>query len=85
MCLAFISPTVWAQDSGEFSVQTDNNRCVALRQGQICYKEINLRWQASKPGDYCLIDLDKNQSLNCWSQESQGAMVVEFASDHDLR
>lgn len=74
----------YAQDSTGFYLKSNTHRCVALRQGQTCYKKIQLQWQALQSGNYCLLNRENNTTLQCWHQESGGEIATEFESGVDV-
>lgn len=66
-------------------LQTDTNiltitptRCVALRQGQTCYLEVEVTWNTLKKGDYCLINLTTGVLNRCWKNQSSGHLLLDF-------
>jgi hypothetical protein len=53
------------------------SHCVVFREGQYCEKNIQIEWQASKAGNYCLY-VDKNlESLMCWQNSVAGNFVMD--------
>ncbi len=56
-------------------------RCVALHQGQVCYQRVQVSWSSYLQGNYCLYQAGKTQPLQCWQEQTQGALMFEFASD----
>jgi len=59
-------------------------RCVALRQGQICYQEVTFRWHQAAVGNYCLVELSSLDNIKCWSQVKTGEVNLDFQSDRSL-
>ena len=59
-------------------------RCVALRQGQICYQEVTFRWHQAEVADYCLVELSTLDNIKCWSQVKAGEISFDFQSDRSL-
>lgn len=55
-------------------------RCVALRQGQICYQEVTFTWKQLQIGNYCLVELPTKQVLKCWQQVREGEFNFDFQS-----
>ena len=55
-------------------------RCVALRQGQICYQEVTFNWWQLQKGNYCLFNLSTKQTLKCWKNSNQGIFHLDFQS-----
>ena len=59
-------------------------RCVALRQGQICYQEVTFRWHQPEAGDYCLVELSTSDNIKCWSNVKTGEVEFDFQSEKSL-
>ena len=57
------------------------NRCVALRQGQVCYQKVTFSWQQPEMGNYCLVELSTLDNVKCWSQVKTGKVMLDFQSD----
>ncbi len=85
LLIAFIYGNISKADNTEVSLKTKPSRCVALRQGQVCYQKVTLNWQAEVPGDYCLFEENSNSLLQCWSQSTSGKVKIPFKSDKDIR
>lgn len=60
-------------------------RCVALREGQVCYQNIVLKWQTQHKGNFCLYFEDAKISQHCWSQSNQGVYEMDFQSSESRR
>ena len=78
-----ISFHTYAENFTGFSLESNIKQCVALRQGQICYKKIILQWQATNNDNYCIVELGSNKIIQCWQQQNQGSTGIEFESDKD--
>ena len=55
-------------------------RCVALREGQVCYQHVVFEWQAKKFSEYCLFSEDEVTPVNCWSSTQAGTFKLDFQS-----
>ena len=55
-------------------------RCVALRQGQLCYQHVIFDWQAKKRAEYCLFLEGVITPVNCWSSTNVGQFKLDFQS-----
>jgi hypothetical protein len=60
------------------------NQCIALHQGQKCYVDIDLTWNANLSGDYCLYSSQQVKALQCWSGQSNGSYKKEIESSEDI-
>lgn len=68
-----------APDLTEINILTITpTRCVALRQGQTCYLEADVKWKASKAGNYCLANLTTGVLVQCWKNQSSGDLILDF-------
>ncbi len=59
-------------------------RCVALREGQICYQNIVLKWQTLARGNFCLFRANSKQPLKCWDKRQQGVHEFDFQSSESV-
>lgn len=78
-----LPPQVNAQDnpSDTKTLTVTPKRCVALRQGQVCYQNITFTWQQATIGNYCLVELSTLNNIQCWSQQKMGKFTFDFQSD----
>ena len=60
-------------------------KCVSLRQGQICYADVELIWNSTQIGDYCLYASIQDKPLTCWQKEASGQFSGELSADHNIR
>lgn len=56
-------------------------RCVALHQGQVCYQRVQISWSSSLTENYCVYQQDLAAPLQCWQQQWEATLDVEFAAD----
>lgn len=82
LLLSFAVP-VYSQTNADYVLESDAKRCVALRQGQTCYKKVKLRWRAPNSGNYCVYVAGSNTPLQCWQQQLSNEMTVDFESGED--
>lgn len=59
-------------------------QCVALHQGQECFVNIELTWNAEKQGDYCLFSSLQNQALQCWQNKQQSVFEREMLATENI-
>ena len=74
-----------AINSQESYLKVSPERCVALREGQICYQNIVLDWQTVNKGNYCLFFKDNSRPLRCWSNLNQAQFKMDFQSKQSKR
>lgn len=83
MLLLVISSVANATDI-QASMQVSPEQCVAMRQGQACYVSVQLTWQVSTPGNYCLYTAGTAKALNCWENTTTGELKKSFDSKVNL-
>lgn len=59
-------------------------QCVAMQQGQRCYLQVNVDFQANVVDDYCLYLSTEQVALQCWEKAKQGQLSYAFDSKVDL-
>jgi len=89
LMLLFTHHVTWANDkpteqqfSATMTISPD--QCVAMTEGQTCYVDIELQWQASSIGEYCLFSSRQENAIQCWSQTSKGRFQQEVASTQNV-
>ncbi|MET1254470.1 DUF3019 domain-containing protein [Aliikangiella maris] len=55
-------------------------KCVALRKGRECFARINVYWQVTQAGNYCLRRQVDKMIINCWQAEISGEFAYIFRS-----
>lgn len=79
-----LSQTAAAGD-GAALLLASPGKCVTMKQGQLCYQDISLKWQTVQTGDYCLFLEGSDQALHCWQQAGTGEFEHEFARRESSR
>ncbi|MCF2949138.1 DUF3019 domain-containing protein [Paraglaciecola aquimarina] len=67
-----------ANKQSSIQLKISPQRCVALRQGQTCYQHVEFNWHSTVKGDFCLVELSQNKTLQCWSKINQGSLSYDF-------
>ena len=57
-------------------------QCTTLKQGDICYLNLQVSWQQASQQNYCLFA--NAQKLHCWHSVQQGQWQQDFAMQQDL-
>jgi len=89
-CITYILPVVLSaapeQQAEQRSVQlvAQPARCVALREGQLCYLNLVISWKSSDDSDYCLYEEGVDHPLRCWTGSNKGAHHIDFESNHSV-
>jgi hypothetical protein len=65
-------------NESQYGLTVSPKRCVALRQGQICYQEVTFEWQQTLTRNYCLVELPTQEVLKCWQQVQKGSFDFDF-------
>lgn len=60
------------------SLQLKPAKCVTLKQGNTCYQELKLSWQADINGHYCVYNSNRKEPIHCWNNVSKGEYSFEF-------
>ena len=84
VCLYTSSTYAKNNSSKEEQLAVTPLRCVALRQGQICYQGVTFRWHQPEVGNYCLVELSSSDNIKCWSNVKTGEIDFDFQSDRSL-
>lgn len=80
---SLLGVNVNAQDTTGLNVKPA--RCVALRQGQVCYQRVTFHWHTRQAGNYCLFEDGQEQPLQCWQQLKRGQYKIDFQSPNNIR
>ena len=67
------------------SLKVSPQKCVALKQGNICYQDIGIKWQSPEIGHYCLYLETRNEPLKCWENADSGQFSFEFSESDSSR
>lgn len=70
--------TLQSASAAEIKLTSQPAKCVSLKQGNICYQDIVMRWQASLAADYCLYHKIEPEPLKCWQAQDHGEYKFEF-------
>lgn len=73
--------TVYAQPEIEPTLKLTPNKCVALRQGQMCYANVTLTWQSSESKNVCVFQSEKATALQCWQGATEGTFSGEIKTE----
>ena len=65
----------------DFQVKPD--RCIALRQGQVCYQKVSFTWSPQLDRALCLIEKGKEEPLECWSNNIPHQFKFSFEADSE--
>lgn len=85
LMLSSLSPSLWAANDIEgYSLVLSPKQCVAMRQGQKCYVDVELKWQSKTQGDFCLYSSQVEQPLQCWQDSRLGHFEREIVAKNNV-
>ena len=74
--------SVYAEETAVlFSVSPQ--KCVTLKQGRVCYLDLDIEWKAPDKSDYCISWKSKKETEKCWKDSNKGDTSIEFAHHED--
>lgn len=83
--LLLLSMMVYSNETSSLPKLTlKPNQCVSLRQGQQCFVTVDISWQVSNAGEYCLYSSLQNNKLNCWTMKKSGNFKQELVIEKDV-
>lgn len=56
-------------------------KCVAMREGQTCFINLEINWTLEATGNYCLYASNQNEPLRCWYDARSGIFKTEFSNN----
>lgn len=73
------TPRSYAEEAAQTeSLQVKPNRCIALRQGQYCYQNVEFYWTVVNENNYCLYERSSETALVCWQGRKLRRYEYEF-------
>lgn len=80
-----LSMKVYANNASSLAQLTlTPNQCISLHQGQQCFVTVDISWQVSHAGKYCLYSSLQNNKLSCWLMEKSARFKQELVIDKDI-
>jgi hypothetical protein len=83
--LMFMSPIQAEPTDSNAWLKIIPEQCVALLQGQECYVNVELKWETTASGDYCLYSSLNMKALRCWENKKTGEFKQEFSSKNNIK
>ncbi|WP_448569509.1 DUF3019 domain-containing protein [Thalassotalea ganghwensis] len=68
----------------QISLNLIPEQCVSVHQGEKCYVDVVIKWQAQAAGDYCLYADSQQLPLQCWQASSAGHFEQEFVTHQNI-
>jgi len=79
------SPLIFAKETqAKYSLIIEPEQCVAMRQGQLCYVDVKISWQAEQLDNHCLFSSLQPTALRCWSNAKSGKFQQEMSADKNI-
>lgn len=66
-------------------MQVKPQTCVSLHEGQECFAQITVNWQADLVSDYCLYSTQTPDPVFCWEKVNQGTVEYELNTKENVR
>jgi hypothetical protein len=84
--LSNVQSSVAVEQSHEDSIKLSlkPKECVVLKEGDKCYASINVKWNASEPGSFCLFRTPGDVKLECWKGVSEGRFTEDLVMDEPV-
>lgn len=83
--LAFVAGASQAQAPATYSLQVKPSICVSYDADAPCSMSMQVAWQASVPGDFCLLQVQREEPLACWDHARAGNTEVQYADTSDVQ
>ena len=80
----FTQQAAIAQQNTLYSLNVTPQQCVAMRQGQDCYVDVEIQWTAPKRGHYCLHRSGQSTPLQCWQQATTATYKQELVINSNV-
>ena len=71
--------------TASYQLTINPEKCVSLRQGQLCYTDLELTWSSPAAGNYCIFASSQEEPLRCWNAQQTGEYKAEFANDENTQ
>ncbi len=71
-------------DASSNSLVLTPSKCVTLKEGKVCYEDIEVSWHTLQRGNYCLFSSQQTHPLTCWRQARSGQYRFEFKQSHSV-
>ncbi len=82
--LFFSHLSIAQSTQAEYSLFIEPEQCVAMRQGQRCYANVKINWQAEQGGSFCLFSSLQSKPLHCWSKVKSGNFQQEMSANANI-
>lgn len=82
--MMLISSPSDAKEDQAATLNLTPEKCISLRQGQACFADIELNWNAPEIGNYCLYSSLDEKALHCWSKTKNGYFKGEIVTKENV-
>ncbi len=66
------------------SLRLTPSKCITLKEGKLCYEDVDVAWNALQKGNYCLFSNKMKSPIKCWKNVKSGHYSFEFRQSHSL-
>ena len=70
LTLTVAANSVFADEKSPANFMVSPKQCTSLKQGEVCYVDLEVSWHVLNPAEYCLYA--DQQKLNCWTHAAAG-------------
>jgi hypothetical protein len=67
-----------------YKLEANPSVCISYDREQPCTMPLHIRWQGPTSEELCLQELLKDPLLQCWHQQQQGAVDLQFSNTTDV-
>ena len=60
------------------------NQCISLHKNQQCFVTVDISWQVSNAGKYCLYSSVQKKQLHCWTMKNRGYFTQKLVIESDI-
>ncbi len=79
--VSVLQSTLAVANNASIKLSLKPKECVVFKEGDKCYARVNVKWQASESGSFCLFRTPDNTELECWNTMSEGHFTEELVMD----
>ena len=82
--LAFAQEETQEQPGPELVLNVKPGLCLRYSSGEECQLSVEIIWQDSEPGDFCLHSIQDSEPVQCWNNIEGASLEEERHIDADL-
>jgi hypothetical protein len=78
--VSVLQSTFAVANNASIKLSLKPKECVVFKEGDKCYARVNVKWQSSESGSFCLFRMG-DIKLECWNNISEGQFTEELVMD----